>query len=380
MPGLNPAIRRIASGAVEAGFKVIGIKRGWAGLIELNPDPAADNSDCYEEFSSRFISVDLRSGETFLRSSRTKPSALPKSDVPDRLRDIYNEEINDLTSVVIDNLKFLEIDYLIPIGGDDTLNYAVRLKHEGVKIVAIPKTMDGDVAGTDYCIGFSTCITRTIGMINTLRASAGSHQRFMIIEVFGRSAGFTAILPTIAGVANRCIIPEYKFDIDQLAELMVSDRARNPGNYSIVVVSEGADFNGSEQYFSRKSYNRSGVGEVIADRLHQASSVYNGGKKIDTITQNLGYLVRSGDPDAMDSLMAVSYANMALDLILSDTTGVMTGVTNGLLNPHDIDIVADYHKIVDVEKCYDVDFLCPKKTSYRGSVVNLLTGEISKLI
>jgi 6-phosphofructokinase len=230
VPGLNPAIRAITIRAIREGYKVIGLRRGWAGIVEMIQDKKYDNSENYIELTENIVNKAGRTGGTFLHSSRTRPSHLPKANVPDHLKDSYKEEINDLTKVVIDNLNYLGVDFLIPIGGDDTLSYGVRLYKEGFKVVAIPKTMDNDVPGTDYCIGFSTCVTRTIHMTNTLRTSAGSHERFLVLEVFGRYAGFTAMLPTMAGAANRCVIPEHKFDIENLAKLLIEDRFKNPVN------------------------------------------------------------------------------------------------------------------------------------------------------
>ena len=250
VPGLNPAIRAVTIRANREGFKVIGLRRGWAGITELIRDHKADNSNCYQILTDDIVNKAGRTGGTFLHTSRTRPSHMSKSSVPEHLSDIYNQETNDLTPEVIKNLEWLGVDYLIPIGGDDTLSYGVHLYSKGVKVVAIPKTMDNDVPGTDYCIGFSTCVTRTIQMTNSLRTSAGSHERLLVLEVFGRYAGFTAMLPTMAGSANRCVIPEYKFDIDLLTKLLVDDRNNNPSKYSIVLVSEGAMFEGGEMIFS----------------------------------------------------------------------------------------------------------------------------------
>ena len=207
VPGLNPAIRAITIRAIREGYKVIGIRHGWEGTIQMIPDKDADNTEHYQILSEEIVNKAGRTGGTFLHTSRTRPSHVSKDNVPDHLCDKYNAEMNDLTPEVLKNLNFLGVDYLIPIGGDDTLSYGVRLYQEGVKVVAIPKTMDNDVPGTDYCIGFSTCVTRTISMTNSLRTSAGSHERFLVLEVFGRYAGFTAMIPTMAGSANRCVIP-----------------------------------------------------------------------------------------------------------------------------------------------------------------------------
>ena len=217
VPGLNPAIRAVTIRAIREGYQVIGLRRGWAGITEMIRDKKHDNSKNFIFLTEEVVNRAGRTGGTFLHSSRTRPSHMPKSTVPVHLQGEYKEEINDLTPEVIKNLEWLGVDYLIPIGGDDTLSYGVRLYSEGVKVVAIPKTMDNDVPGTDYCIGFSTCVTRTISMVNSLRTSAGSHERLLIIEVFGRYAGFTAMLPTMAGAAHRCVIPEHKFNIERLA-------------------------------------------------------------------------------------------------------------------------------------------------------------------
>lgn len=244
VPGLNPAIRAVTIRALREGYEVIGIRRGWAGLIDMVRDKDHDNSDNYWILSEESVNRAARTGGTFLHTSRTNPGKVKKSSVPAHLRDKYTEEKNDLTPEVLANLAWLGIDYMIPIGGDDTLSYGVRLYEEGVKVIAIPKTMDNDVPGTDYCIGFSTCVTRTIQMANSLRTSAGSHERFLVMEVFGRYAGYTAMVPTMAGAATRCVIPEHKFNIELLCELMCHDRKRNPSLYSSVLVSEGAMFEG----------------------------------------------------------------------------------------------------------------------------------------
>ena len=223
---------------------------------------------------------------------------MEKAFIPEHLQDIYTKETNDLTPEVLKTLDFLNVDYLIPIGGDDTLSYGVRLAQEGVKVIAIPKTMDNDVPGTDYCIGFSTCVTLKIMITNNLRTSAVSHERFLVLEVFGRYAGFTAMLPTMAGAANRCVIPEYKFSVDTLTELLVSDRYKNPSKYSIVLVSEGATFENGEMIFqdtSKDAYGHAklgGVGDRVSAKLKELSPHYNKGRPIDVINQKLGYLVR----------------------------------------------------------------------------------------
>src|SRR4030042_6590316 len=270
VPGLNPAIRAITIRALREGYQVIGLRRGWAGIMEFVREKKADNLDKCMVLTEELVNKAGRTGGTFLHTSRTRPSHVLKAEVPEQYRDKYKNEMNDLTDEVIKNLEYLGVDYLIPIGGDDTLSYGVRLYAEGVKVVAIPKTMDNDVPGTDYCIGFSTCITRTINFCNILRTSAGSHERVLIIEVFGRYAGFTAMLPTMAGAANRCVIPEYKFDIERLTQLLIEDRLKNPSRYSVVIVSEGAMFKGGEMVFEETATDAfghmklGGIGDLVS--------------------------------------------------------------------------------------------------------------------
>ena len=365
VPGLNPAIRAVTIRANREGYKVIGLRRGWAGITELIRDNKADNSNCYQVLTDDIVNKAGRTGGTFLHTSRTKPSHMSKSSVPDHLKDVYKDDYNDLTSEVIKNLEWLNVDYLIPIGGDDTLSYAVHLHSMGVKVVAIPKTMDNDVPGTDYCIGFSTCITRTIQMTNSLRTSAGSHERLLILEVFGRYAGFTAMLPTMAGSANRCVIPEYKFDIELLTELLVEDRDNNPSKYSIVLVSEGAMFEGGEMIFSnteRDAYGHAklgGIGDIVSQKVKELSGKYNRGKTINVINQKLGYMVRGGDPDALDSIVPMAYGNLALDLILKGVHGRIVVLKNGRYDNLPIDVVTSSKKVVDVTEHYNTERLRP---------------------
>jgi 6-phosphofructokinase len=381
VPGLNPAIRAVTIRAIREGYQVIGIRRGWAGAIEITRDPKADNSKNYQVLTEEIVNKAGRTGGTFLHSSRTRPSHVAKAKVPEQLQDIYTEDMNDLTPEVIKNLDFLGIDYLIPIGGDDTLSYAVRLYQEGVRVVAIPKTMDNDVPGTDYCIGFSTCVTRTIMMINNLRTSAGSHERFLVVEVFGRYAGFTAMLPTMAGAANRCVIPEYRFDIERLTELLAGDRYKNPSKYSVVLVSEGAMFEGGEMVFqdtTKDAYGHmklGGIGDLVSARLKDLSPQFNNGKPINTINQKLGYLVRGGDPDAIDSIVPMAYGNLALDLILKGIHGRLVVLKNGRYDNMPIEVITSSKKVVDVEKYYNTERLRPHYKSFEMKPLFIMTSE-----
>src|SRR5690348_16242471 len=287
VPGLNPAIRAVTIRALREGYGVVGLRRGWGGLVDIVREKEYDNSDNFQILTEEIVNRAGRTGGTFLHSSRTNPGKVKKTDVPNHLKEKYNADRNDLTPEVLKNLEWLGIDYLIPIGGDDTLSYGVRLFKEGVKVIAIPKTMDNDVPGTDYCIGFSTCVTRIIEMANRLRTSAGSHERLLIVEVFGRYAGFTAMLPTMAGAANRCVIPEYKFNIDRLTDLLIYDRKKNPSKYSVVLVSEGAMFEGGDMIFERDTKDAfghaklGGIGNIVADKIKELSPRYNNGKQLD---------------------------------------------------------------------------------------------------
>ncbi|RKX29786.1 MAG: phosphofructokinase [Candidatus Zixiibacteriota bacterium] len=381
VPGLNPAIRAITIRATIEGYKVIGIRRGWAGLVDLVREPDADNSNNFQILTEEIVNKAGRTGGTFLHSSRTHPGHVLLESIPDHLKDNFNDSTNDLTPEVLKNLDFLGIDYLIPIGGDDTLSYAVRLYKEGVKVVAMPKTMDNDVPGTDYCIGFSTCITRTIMITNSLRTSAGSHERFLVLEVFGRYAGFTAMLPTMAGAANRCVIPEHKFDIERLTELLTQDRKKATSNYSVVLISEGAMFEGEEMVYkdmTKDAYGHSklgGIGELVSAKLIELSPKYNNGKPINVINQKLGYLVRGGDPDAIDSIVPMAYGNLALDLALKGIHGRLVVLKNGRYDNVPIDVVTTSKKFVNVEKHYNTERLRPKYKSFEMQPQFIMTSE-----
>jgi 6-phosphofructokinase len=380
VPGLNPAIRGVTLRAIHEGYQVIGIRHGWAGLVDMIREKDYDNSDNFVLLDEQTVDRAGRTGGTFLHSSRTNPGRVSKSNVPDHLKDKFTSEKNDLTSEVLQNLAWLGIDTLIPIGGDDTLSYGVRLHKEGFKVIGIPKTMDNDVPGTDYCIGLSTCVSRTIQMVNSLRTSAGSHERFLVLEVFGRYAGFTAMLPTMAGAANRCVIPEYKFNIEQLTELLVSDRKKNPSRYSIVLVSEGAMFEGGEMIFQGETADAyghkklGGIGEIVAERVKELSPQFNKGKKIDVITQKLGYLVRCGDPDAIDSIAPMAFGNLALDLLLKNISGRLVNLKGGHYGNVPLDVVTASKKIVNVKEHYNTQRLRPQFTSIEGNPLFIVSS------
>jgi ATP-dependent phosphofructokinase / diphosphate-dependent phosphofructokinase len=382
VPGLNPAIRAVTIRAVREGYEVIGLRRGWASLIDMVRDKDYDNSDNFRHLTEELVNRAGRTGGTFLHTSRTNPSRVRKSEVPEHLRETYQAERNDLTPEVLKNLEWLGINYLIPIGGDDTLSYGVRLFQEGVKVIAIPKTMDNDVPGTDYCIGFSTCVTRIIEMANRLRTSAGSHERLLVLEVFGRYAGFTAMLPTMAGAANRCVIPEHKFNIDRLTELLIYDRAKNPSRYSVVLVSEGAMFEGGDMIFERDVKDAfghaklGGIGNIVSDRIKELSGRYNSGKPLEVMTQSLGYLVRCGDPDAIDSIVPMAYGNLALDLLLTNVHGRLVVLRNGRYDNMPIDVVVATKKVVNVKDQYNTERLRPRYSSFEMKPLFIMTSDL----
>lgn len=382
VPGLNPAIRAVTFRAFHEGYEVVGIRRGWAGIVDFVRDKDADNSQNVRHLSQHIVDRAGRTGGTFLHSSRTRPSHLPRAVVPAHLRDAYDADINDVTPDVLKNLEFLGIDYLIAIGGDDTLSYAKRLHEEGVKVVAIPKTMDNDVPGTDYCIGFSTCVTRTIELTHKLRTSAGSHERFLVIEVFGRYAGYTALLPTMAGAADRCLIPEHPFDVEHLTDLLCADRRAHPSNYAVVLISEGAtikddkdmSFEGEEkdQYGHKKL---GGIGDRVAEQLKNNSAKYNDGQRVNIINQRLGYLVRCGEPDAIDSIVPMAYGNLALDLILAGKSGRLVCLRDGCYQSTPLEVVTSVKKVVDVEKFYNPDRLRPRYETFSNKPLFIMTSE-----
>ena len=381
VPGLNPAIRAVTIRAIREGFEVIGIRRGWAGLIEMNRDLTCPDTVNCQVLTEEHVNKVGRTGGTFLHSSRTRPSHVPDVNIPEHLRDYYKEKTNDLTPELLKNLDALGIDYLIPIGGDDTLSYGVHLHTKGIKVIGIPKTMDNDVPGTDYCIGFSTCITRTISLTHALRTTAGSHERFLVIEVFGRYAGFTALLPTMAGAANRCVIPEYKFKLERLCELLTEDRETNPSSYSVVLVSEGAMFEGGDMIFEGHAQDMfghkklGGVGDMISNQLKKLSPKYNSGRQINVINQRLSYLVRCGDPDAIDSIVPMAFGNLALDLVLGGISGRLVSLRNGKYDNVPIEAVTSTKKVVDVVKYYNTERLRPYYKSFNLKPLFIMTSD-----
>ena len=352
VPGLNPCIKAAAHRVIEEGGDLIGIRRGWGGLLHANPDdPASMASNTMPLDLTAVRTVD-RTGGTFLHTSRTNPGRVRDGDVPDFLRgEVSGEGPHDLTPAVLRAIEALEIDVLIPIGGDDTLSYGLRMHEEGVPVIAIPKTMDNDVHGTDYCIGFSTAVSRGVEFINNLRTSTGSHERIAVVELFGRYSGETSLLTAYLAGVDRALISEVPFDIDKLAGLIMRDKAANPSNYAMLTVSEGAVLQGGEMHLSGEedAYGHrklGGIGKRTGDLLGEIT-----GEGI--ILQELGYLVRSGRPDSLDLMVAMNYAKMAVDLALEGVSGRMAALRGGTYTNVPISMTGEGSKRVDVGELYD---------------------------
>jgi 6-phosphofructokinase 1 len=365
VPGLNPSIKAVVNRAAKEGHTVLGIRRGWAGLLEFNRDDPASFNNCFIELDPIRVRTIDRTGGTFLHTSRTHPGRVKPDYVPHFLRDPEHPEaeaadksLRDFTPHVLKNLEYLGVNTLIPIGGDDTLSYGERLHSEGFPVVAIPKTMDNDVYGTDYCIGFSTAVTRSVQFIHQLRTSTGSHERIAVIELFGRNSGETSLISSYLAGVDRALISEVPFDPEKLASLVMKDKQNNPSNYAIVTISEGAhmiggkvvEFGETDAYGHRKL---GGIGEITGEALKQLT-----GQNI--INQRLGYLMRSGAPDALDLMVAVNFANMAMDLILSNASGRMVALRDGTYTHIPMSTVTSGLKRVDVDELYDAKEYQPK--------------------
>ncbi len=353
VPGLNPCIKQLVLQAFQMGIRVLGIRKGWAGLLDYsidNPDSTSKHIVLLDPAGVRTID---RSGGTILHTSRTNPSAVKYNDAPSFLRDRYTDasEKHDFTEHVLANLSHLEIDLLIPIGGDDTLSFGLRLHQEGFPVIAIPKTMDNDVIGTDYCIGFSTAVTRSVNFIHALRTSAGSHERIAVIEVFGRYCGETSLISGYLAGVERVVISEVPFDIDQLAGFLVDDRRRNPSHYAMLTISEGASIQGGDMIvrgdadaFGHRKLG--GIGAVTAEAIKKITG-------IGIIFQPLFYLMRSGSPDSLDLMVAMNYANLAAELIHTGQSGKMVALVQGCYTALDMDEMKSGAKRVDVDSLYD---------------------------
>jgi len=359
VPGLNPCIKAAVQRISEGGSEVVGIRRGWGGLVACNPDDpesVAANTMALDPLVVRTVD---RTGGTFLHTSRTNPGRVAGAEVPEFLRDRHpGDGPHDLTPHVIEVLEALKIDALLPIGGDDTLSYGLRMHEEGVPVIAIPKTMDNDVHGTDYCIGFSTAVTRGVEFIHNLRTSTGSHERIAVVELFGRYSGETSLITAYLAGADRALISEVPFDLDRLAGQIMADKAANPSNYAMITVSEGATIKGGDVHLSGEAdaYGHrklGGIGRTLGDLLKERT-----GEKI--ILQEVAYLMRSGRPDSLDLMVATNYAVMAADLALEGMSGRMVALRSGVYTNVPISVTGDGVKRVDVGELYDADEYRPK--------------------
>lgn len=355
VPGLNPCVKRLVYRAIDDGHEVIGFKRGWWGPLNYNPNDPDSLDKCVIKLNKVNTRKIDRTGGTFLHTSRTNPFKINKKTIPNFLN-IENfkssgVDLYDTTPQILKTLENLKIDVLIPIGGDDTLGYGVKLYKENFPVISIPKTMDNDVFGTDYCLGFSTSISLSVQFIHQLRTSAGSHERLAFVELFGRYSGQTALISAYLASVDRCIIPEVPFSVDKLAEFMVKDRAANPSNYAICVISEGAQFidgdvvqTGQADSFGHKKLG--GIGGMTSERLKRITG-------INVINQKIAYLMRSGAPDSLDLMTANTFANMAMDLIQKKDFGNMVALQQGLYTYVPANVVTEGNRLVDIEELYD---------------------------
>lgn len=365
VPGLNPCIKAAVYRAIDEGHEIIGIRRGWAGLLELNPDDPASLEKNVLPLTKRVVRTIDRTGGTFLHSSRTNPGKVKPSDVPDFLMDPEHldveqadQNLRDFTPHVLRNLEYLGVNVLLPIGGDDTLSFGERLHSEGFPVIAIPKTMDNDVYGTDYCIGFSTAVTRSVQFIHQLRTSTGSHERIAVVELFGRNSGETSLISSYLAGVDRALISEVPFDVEKLAALVKKDKMDNPSNYAMVTISEGAHFLGGQvvEYGEADAYGHrklGGIGQRTGEALKKLT-----GENI--IYQQVSYLMRSGAPDALDLMVAVNYANMAMTLANNKVSGRMVALRDGTYTHIPMSTVTSGIKRVDVDELYDVEEYMPK--------------------
>jgi len=359
VPGLNPCIKAVVNRVAEQGHEVIGFRRGWGGLLNFNPDDPASRSENTIDLDPGVVRTIDRTGGTFLHTSRSHPGRVRSADVPEFLADqAKGESPYDFTDHSLRVLSALGVDVLIPIGGDDTLSYGLRMHQEGVPVIAIPKTMDNDVHGTDYCIGFSTAVTRGVDFIHDLRTSTGSHERIAVVELFGRYSGETSLITAYLAGVDRAVISEVPFDAERLAAMLVEDKKRNSSHYAMMTISEGASLAEGEMVLSgdADAYGHrklGGIGAVTGSLLTELT-----GENI--IYQQVAYLMRSGRPDSLDLMVATNYANMAADLALEGSAGRMVALRGGTYTNVPITETSEGVKRVDVDELYDSESYRPK--------------------
>lgn len=369
VPGLNPAMKMVVLNALEEGYRVLGIRRGWMGLLHYDLDEPSTHEYYVNELGDMDVRKIDRNGGTFLHTSRTNPQKVKQNDIPDFLKssplgkNLENGTF-DFTDHVLQVLDHLNIDILVTIGGDDTLSYSARLTKEGFPTVGIPKTMDNDVFGTDYCIGFSTAVTRSVELITNMRTSLGSHERIGVVELFGRNSGETSLISAYLSHVDRAIISEVPFDMEKLANLLLEDKRYSPSNYSIMTVSEGATILGGEiiergeadAYGHRKL---GGIGDIISEEIKRITGQ-------NTMYQKLGYLMRCGPPDSLDRMVAMSYGILAFQLIKSNDMGKMTALKDGKYTTFPLDQVTSGKKVADVDAYYDSEAYKPRVKNVLG--------------
>ncbi len=368
VPGLNVAIKAVVNRAQDHNIDVIGLRRGWWGTVGINPDDPATVEELTMPLTPEAVRTFERTGGTRLHSSRTNPSNMKEDEIPEYVpaanRVTKSNGRIDITSYSVKVLEKLGLDALIPIGGDDTLSFAARLNQEGFQVVAIPKTMDNDVFGTDYCIGFSTAVTRSVDAITSFRTAVGSHERIGVVELFGRNSGETSLFAAYLSDVDRAIISEVPFDMDKLVDFLVRDRLANPSRYAIMTISEGAHPEGGQivQSGEADAYGHQklgGIGHITAEEIKKQSGV-------GIMYQQLGYLMRSGSPDSLDRMVAVSYGNLALDQVSMGHTGRMVALQQGNYTTVPLQMVISGKKKVDVTALYDANNYRPKVRDMLG--------------
>lgn len=368
VPGLNVAIKAVVSGAHSQNIDIVGIRRGWTGLLGVNPDDAETSNKLIRALTIENVRTIDRTGGTILHTSRTNPSNVKSDEVPDFVRQEdrrpTSKGTTDCTNHILRVIEFLELEAIIAIGGDDTLSFASRLHREGFQVVAIPKTMDNDVFGTDFCIGFSTAVTRSVDAIHALRTTTGSHERIGVVELFGRNSGETSLFAAYLADVDRAVISEVPFDVERLSRFLVEDRSVNPSNYAIMTISEGASMKGgailetgeADAYGHRKL---GGIGTIVAEEIKRRTGV-------NTLVQQLAYIMRSGAPDSLDRIVAVAYGNLALDQVAMGHTGRMVALQQGIYTTVPLELVTAARKQVDVTALYDSENYRPKVRSMLG--------------
>jgi 6-phosphofructokinase len=365
VPGLNPCIKAVVNRVSHDGHEVVGLRRGWAALLHHDLDDPDSAAEWFQPLTPAIVRTIDRTGGTFLHTSRTNPSRVRPDEVPAHLADgVSGDGPFDFTAHALRVIEALGIDILVPIGGDDTLSYALRMHEEGVPVIAIPKTMDNDVHGTDYCIGFSTAVTRGVQFIHNLRTSTGSHERIAVIELFGRYSGETSLVTAYLAGVDRALISEVPFEIDRLGRLLLDDKRENPSNYAMVTVSEGATLAGGDLVLSGEedAYGHrklGGIGELTAALLKEHTGE-------DMIVQVIGYLMRSGAPDSLDLMVATNYAVMAADLALERASGRMVALRSGTYTAVPLTAMREGVKRVDVDELYDREAYRPKLRHVTG--------------